>query len=137
MHNTVEFHDSQIFAIACEGNSVRISLNAYVHRWDRVEGRWKGTGWTQCVEILLVDTFPPEPLELPAHLLGGKVIVGDVAYKDLLPLPLSSSGPASVRLELGTGNVIAIKGRDLAMLPTSEAHYVEDLPDDFRPSSLG
>ena len=77
----------------------------------------------QPVQILLVDTANQVQLELPIDLDGGEVLAGQVAHKNLVPLPFISSGPATLRLELVTGRVLDLNGRDL--------------PDDFRPSDAG
>jgi hypothetical protein len=53
MSTWIEFHDSTISAIASDGTSIRINLDAYVHRWERVEAVWKGTGWMQPVQIIV------------------------------------------------------------------------------------
>jgi hypothetical protein len=137
LRRSVEFHDSTISAIAREGTATRISLDAYVHRWDRVDGTWKGTGWTQPVQILLVEAANKRLPEPPVDLAGAEVRIGQLAHKDLLPLPFCSSGPATLRLELVTGEVLDLNGRNLIIEPIGEGRYVEDLPDDFRPSDLG
>jgi hypothetical protein len=61
---TIEFHDSVIVAIAQEGTSLRLSLDAYVHQWELVAGIWKGTGWSQPVQIIMGGATweRPEPV---------------------------------------------------------------------------
>jgi hypothetical protein len=137
LRNFLEFHDSIISAIALEGTLVRIRLDAYVHRWDRVDGRWKGTGWKQPVQIRLVGPANPDKLDLPVGLAGGEVLVGQVTYQEPVPLPFTSSGPATLRLELVIGKVLDVSGHDLVIESIGEARYVEDLPDDFSPSDAG
>jgi hypothetical protein len=53
----------------------------------------------------------------------------------MVPLPFDSSGPATLRLELATGKVLDFYGSRLSIESTGAGRYVEDLPDDFRPSS--
>jgi len=137
MRSSVEFHDSRISAIAFEGRSIRISLDAYMHRWDRIDGMWHGTGWTQPVQILLEDASNAGLPALPVDLSGGEVRAGHLTYQGLAPLPYNSGGPATLRLELVTGEALDFSGSNLAIEPTGEDRYVEDLPDDFRPPDAG
>jgi len=137
MRSSVEFHDSTISAIALEGTSIRVCLDAYVHRWDRIDGMWHGTGWTQPVQILLEDASNAGLPALPVDLDGGEVRAGHLTYQGLVPLPYKSGEPATLRLELVTGQVLNFRGSNLAIEPTGECRYVEDLPDDFRPPDAG
>ena len=135
MRSSVELHDSTISAITVEGPSVRISVDAYVHRWERVDSRWKGTGWIQPVQMLLANAPNAERAECPVDLAGGKVQAGLVTYNNLVPLPFDSSGSATLRLELATGRVLEFDAGRLVLEPTGEGRYVEDLPNDLRPSN--
>jgi hypothetical protein len=137
MSNSVEFHDSTLSAISQEGTSVRVSLDAYVHRWNLVEGVWKGTGWMQPVQIIVGSGASAMMAEVPVDLDGGEVRTVDRTHDNLVPLPFTSSGPVSLRLELVTGEVLKIDGRNITIDPAGNARYVEDLPDDFRPSDAG
>jgi hypothetical protein len=137
MRSAVEFHDSTVSAVRIEGTFVRISIDAYVHRWDRVDGRWKGTGWMQPIQIVLANASNEGQPECPVDLAGGEVRAGQIRHKNLVPLPFDSSGPATLRLELATGKVLDFNGRSLVIEPTGEGRYVEDLRDDFRPSDAG
>jgi hypothetical protein len=60
---------------------MRISLDAYVRHWDRVQGTWKGTGWIQPVQIVLVDAASDRQPELPVDLDGGEIRAGQVTHK--------------------------------------------------------
>jgi hypothetical protein len=117
LRSSVEFHDSTVSAITREGTSIRISVDAYVHRWDRVDGTWKGTGWIQPILIALVNASNETPLECPATLAGGEILAGQVTYENLVPLPFDSSGPATLQLELLTGKMLAFTGGNLVIEP--------------------
>jgi hypothetical protein len=135
VRNCLEFHDSTLSAISADGTSVRISINAYVHSWSRVGGTWKGTGWLQPVQIILKDaTNVTSPSDLPVGLGSGSVRASETTHDNVVPLPFTRPGPATLRLDLVTREVLEIKGRDIVIESTGDAIYVEDLPDDFRPA---
>ena len=77
---SLEFHDSTLLNIYRTGLSVRVLFDAYVHRWDVVHGRWKGTGWMQPVEITLDEGVVPELPAFPIDLGGGVVQLDDVLH---------------------------------------------------------
>ena len=135
MINSIEFHDSTISTIAHDDEAARLTLDAYVHRWERVNDSWKGTGWGQRVEILVLGAAKVTSPELPAELRGGTVRSGQVTHENLVPLPFTSSGPATIRFELVSGQVLEVAGRQVVIVPTGDGHYIEDLPGEFRPSA--
>jgi len=135
MGNSIEFHDSTLSSAIHEGESVRIALDAYVHRWARVDGSWKGTGWVQPVQISVVGAAKVTVPSLPVVLHGGSVAVSRVMHENLVPLPFASAGPVSLRLDLVTGGSLEVTGRHVAIDPIGDGRYIEDLPDDFRPGA--
>ncbi|HYV17947.1 MAG TPA: hypothetical protein VFC25_02825 [Verrucomicrobiae bacterium] len=135
MSDHVEFHDSDLLAVEQVGRQVRISLDAYVHRWEQVDGCWKGTGWLQRVTAVLDDSQASGIPEVPVELSDGVLRTGSATYDGLVPLPFSSSEPASLELTLQTGAQFRVAGVSIAITSTSEARYLEDLPDTFAPSA--
>jgi hypothetical protein len=143
---TIEFHDSVIVAIAQEGTSLRLSLDAYVHQWERVAETWKGTGWSQPVQIIMGGATWERLPKLPADLDGGEILADRVAYDNMVPLPLALPEPVMLRLELKrwararwpwsrrTVETLEVTGQGIAIESTGPGHYVENLPDDFKPT---
>jgi hypothetical protein len=137
MRSSIEFHDSTISAITQEPTSIRISLDAYVHRWDLVDAEWRGTGWVQPVHIIITSSADSMICQVPVDIRDGEVRTVQSNYENLVPLPFAATGPVWLRLELVSGDVLAIAGRDITIDPAGEASYVENLPDEFRPSDAG
>ena len=135
MGNSIEFHDSTLSTVTHEGESVLIGLDAYVHRWARVDGAWKGTGWVQPVQINVVGAATVTVPNLPVALHGGRVAVGRVMHENFVPLPFASAGPVSLRLDLVTGVSLEVSGRQVAIDTMGNGRHIEDLPDDFRPGA--
>jgi hypothetical protein len=134
VRTSLEFHDSTLSGIAREGTSVRLILDAYVHLWDVVRGRWKGTGWVQPVQITVDDGVMSMRSQIPIELAGGVLRIGHVVHDNLVPLPCVSSESASLRLELVSGGVLEITGSGFAVQSTGVGEFVEDLPDEWTPS---
>jgi hypothetical protein len=133
MPSYLEFHDSTVLGIERDGDTVGINLDAYVHRWEQVDGQWRGTGWSQLVRIRFHEASLTAPPDLPAELAGGELRTADTTYDDLVPLPFSSAVSASLRLDFMWGGVVNVSGSDVALDPLAEGHYIEDLPNEFKP----
>lgn len=130
----LEFHDSKIVSVAQVDGAIQIALDAYLHRWDKSTGVWKGEGWRQPVLITMTGTLSPAHASLAAvDLETGEIQAGEIAHTHLIPLPLSAAGPASVRLESTEGEVLEFSGRDLKIETIGEGRFVERLPDEFKP----
>src|SRR6266705_2357790 len=127
MGNSIEFHDSTLSSVTQEGESVRIALDAYVHRWARVDGTWKGTGWVQPVQINVVGAAKVTVPKLPVALHGGSVAVGRAMHENVVPLPFASAGPVSLRLDLVTGVSLEVSGQHVSIEPIGNGRYIEDL----------
>ena len=134
MRNELEFHDSMIVSIAQVGKVIHITLNGYLHRWDKSSGVWKGEGWRQPVLITMTGDLPTAQAGIPAATLEtGDIELGEITYTHLVPLPLSSAGPAALRLETAEGEVLEFSGSDLKAETTGAGTFVEKLPDEFKP----
>ena len=137
MSEFIEFHDSTLISVAFVGTSVRLDLRAYVHRWEKLDGVLKGTGWIRAARIILSEGFSDDTPELPVDLGGGAVRAGQILHENLVPLPFSSHEATSLRLQPVTGGTLEFRGRSIAIESIGGAEYVENLPDDFAPSTPG
>jgi hypothetical protein len=133
MRIELEFHDSEILSIAQVGTAIQINLDAYVHRWDKSSGAWKGEGWSQPVVITLAGELKPFPTLESKDLETGEIQAGETVHTHLVPLPFSAGGPVSLRLETMAGEVLEFSGQNLKVEATGEGRFVEKLPDAFKP----
>lgn len=132
MRIELEFHDSKITSLSQAGGAIEIVLDAYVHRWDKSSGAWKGEGWRQPVLLSMTGELKLPP-KLESDVLETGEISGAVAHTHLVPLPLNASGPATLRLETMEGEVLEFSGSDISAATTGEGRFVEKLPDAFKP----
>ena len=132
MPDWLEFHDSTISSIAVDGSCVRISLNAYVHRWTAAGDTWKGTGWIQPVQVSLTDATGHISTEPPVDLNGGEIRSGQSQHINLVPLPFRSSEGGSLRLDLVNGKSLTFGYGSIVLEAAGAGHYVEDLPNSDR-----
>ena len=130
----IEFHDSTLVAVTQEGTSLCLSVDAYVHHWELVAGMWKGTGWAQPVKIIMGGATCARLPTLPADLDGGEIRANQVTYDNMVRLPLTLSEPITLRLELKTGEMLEVIGQAIEIESTGPGHYVENLPDEFKPT---
>lgn len=130
----LEFHDSRLVSVAQVDGSIHLALDAYVHRWDKSTGVWKGEGWGQPVLVTMTGELAPAQAALAAvELDTGEIQAGELAYTHLVPLPLDSKGPATLRLESKEGEVLEFSGRDLKIETIGDGAFIEKLPDAFKP----
>src|ERR1700758_1450321 len=100
MRRELEFHDSKSGSAPQAGDAIHIALDGYVHHWDKSSGAWKGEGWRRPVLISLKGAFAPaQGAVAGAALETGELQAGELAHTHLVPLPLSTTGPATLRLE--------------------------------------
>ena len=134
MPSSLEFHDSTLLDIERHGMSIRLRLDAYVHQWDMVDGRWTGSGWVQPVEIAIDESTMKQRPQLPVDLDGGVLEVGETYHTNLVPLPLIVSAHAMLRLELRAGEALEISGNRWSIQVTGPGERREDLPDEWAPA---
>ncbi len=128
----LELHDSTVSAIKRESSGVIVELSAYVHRWDTAGDGWKGTGWMQPV-LMRFGSADASAIEPPILISDGWLQVSDVRHDNLVRLPLESTAPTRLWLQLMDGNEFSITGEGVQLITAGEATYVEDLPADLRP----
>jgi len=126
----LEFHDSTVTGFATDGADVRISLDGYLLQWELIENEWKGTGWIRPVQIFIAQASSDSAPTLPIHISTGEIVPNDPG---LFPLPFFVSGAVRLRLQLVSGEILNIGGRDLLITVRGDGRFVEDLPDEFRP----
>lgn len=136
MPEWIEFHDSILKAADSTSGDIEILLNAYVHRWNEVNCEWRGTGWMQPVRILIRGALSvAAPPITPVDLRTGRLTVGTVTHDNLCPLPLASSLPVSLWLQLMTDEIIELVGAAIEIETVGVARYIEDLSADLRPQT--
>lgn len=135
MTDWLEFHDSTLTWFAPHDTRIELLLDAYIHRWEKLDDEWRGTGWTQPVSIVVDDSVGGSFAlpTLPVEISDGWLQLGTTAANGIVRLPLRTSGVVKMRLELSTGDIVELAGREVRIEVTAPARYVEDLPLDLRP----
>jgi hypothetical protein len=130
----LEFHDSTLTGFDARDTRVELLLDAYIHRWERLDDQWRGTGWMQGVRIVVSNAVGPSAVPvLPVEISDGWLRLGAVAHNDLVRLPLQASGAIRIWLQLNTADVVEFTGSAVRIEATADARYVEELPADLRP----
>jgi hypothetical protein len=130
----LEFHDSILAGFEARETRVELLLDAYIHRWERLDDQWRGTGCMQRVCIVVSDAVGSSAAPvLPVEISDGWLQVGAMAPNGLVRLPLQASGAIRMRLQLNTADVVEFTGSAVRIEATADARYVEDLPADLRP----
>ncbi len=125
-------------AVSYTSSDVEVVLDAYVHRWEAMGDSWKGAGWIQPVRILMRDVVDGsiKPV-LPIDISDGRLRVGLITHDNLVRLPFNASDAVSLSLQLTNADVLEFYGRGVNIDVVGEGRFVEDLPDDLRPTDVG
>lgn len=130
----IEFHDSELISAARSDLEVSILLDAYVHRWEDGEPS-RGTGWMQQVRLVVGSAVGSLPTFAgPAIIADGQIRIGPALHDNLVPMPIQSDEPVSLKLQLVTGEILEVSGQAVRSESIGEARYLEDLPTDFSPA---
>jgi hypothetical protein len=130
----IEFHDSTLTSINASAATREIVLDAYVHRWELINGQWRGTGWEQPVRIVMQNAVgPSNTCALPAAISAGELRANEATPGNLVSLPFKSSAEFDLSLQLLGGGVVEISGRGLQIEAVGDGNFIEDLPAEWKP----
>jgi hypothetical protein len=133
MRSWIEFHDSQFISAARADLEVSILLDAYIHRWEEGDLR-RGTGWMQQIRLIVGRAVASIPtLAAPAPIADGQIRIGPMSLSSLVPMPIESEDPVSLKIQLVTGEILEIAGEGVRSETIGQARYVEELPTDLWP----
>ena len=137
MPGWLELHDSRLVAVEQAGATMRLLLDGFIHRWKLVNGDWKGTGWTQPVQITMEGVARQlVTLRMPVEIAAGGLQCGNGTHNNVLPLPFETSEAVLLWLEVvADEGGIWIDGRGLRIETAGEPSFVENLPADLRPNA--
>ncbi len=106
---------------------VSILLDAYVHRWEDGDRR-RGTGWMQQARLIVGRAAGSLPtFAAPAPIADGQIRIGPVSHGNLVPMPIQSDEPVSLKIQLVTGEILELSGVAVRSQRIGAARYVEDL----------
>ena len=130
MNSVVELHDSEVSAVAREGESVVVRFaSVYVHRSGGEPGRDAGTGWVQPAELIIgggsVEGAYPG---FPCPVADGTFECDGTVLDNALPLPCERTGRVRLELTFTTESALTITGESAVLNLLGEARYVEDFP---------
>lgn len=129
MNSSIEIQDSAVGEIRTSAEGVTIRLApAYVHKSNGRPGVDAGSGWTQEAQLFISDaTLVGRVPILPCLLAGGTLVVGGGSHENMIPLPLDTEDPTTIKLWFGyldLGIEVQKKGSRMQLL--GEATRVED-----------
>jgi hypothetical protein len=133
----LEFHDSILTAFDARAKHVELLLDAYIHRWERLNDGWRGTGWMQSVRIVMSNaiTVPAVP-PLPVDISDGGLQLDTGAPDTVVRLPLQASGEIRIWLQLSTADAVEVTGSTVRIEATAAPRCIEELPADLQPHDL-
>lgn len=127
MNSALEFHDSDVEAIAGSGDSLRVVLSgAYVHRSAGRPGIDAGAGYIQpAVLVFSGASWSASTRGCSGKLSDGELVVNGQSMP-LVPLPFSTSGQVSVSLTFSSGATFSASAVSVTCTSTGESQFVEN-----------
>ena len=100
MNSALELHDSNISEIRQQGNDVLVLFShAYIHKSTGRPGWDAGSGWSQAIELVVINSMlPPTLPDNLSDLRGGHLKVNDELFAGLIPMPFNAIGKTELRL---------------------------------------
>ena len=123
----IEIHDSTLERIERGGVDVIAIVDAYVHRSAGQPGVDRGTGWKQPVRLrFLAGTANGSVNDVPMELLGGRLVLSEGTFSNMIPMPLNHVGPSRIELESWNDVGIVIDGNGVEGAFVGPPVYVEE-----------
>ena len=136
IHTSIELHDSKLLDVAVTGETLVLTLAAYVHRWENTVSAWVGTGWVQRAELRIMALASPVSIESSTLDIDGGCLVLDLTqYDGIFPAPLDSPGTVHLTIDLKCAGPLQYIGRGFSAVLIGLPRYVEPLPQEWAPEA--
>ena len=122
----LELHDTRVLGLRWRETTLVLELDAYVHESAGVPGIDSGTGWSQRVEVAVLNATLEQECPLPLWITDGLLRLG-TSELGLVPLPLVSGERVSAEFR-GAEGVLRFSGEGLEVSSRGDAVFVEDVP---------
>src|SRR5688500_6803177 len=101
VNRCIEIHDSRLNAITLGADGVHIQFeHAYIHQSEGRPGEDAGTGWSQKLEIVVMDgVIEVDVPSKPCELSDGTLVLEDQSFENVVPLPCEFSGRVKLSFE--------------------------------------
>lgn len=134
IYTSIELHDSDLLSITVADTTLVLSVRAYVHRWQKVDSKWLGTGWSQAAELRILSAALPVSLDsAPDDIYGGELVAGPTRYDNVFPVPLVFSGEVRLTLEVLRAEHLEYSGNGFSAALVGVPRFVEALPQEWQP----
>lgn len=126
--SSIELPGSKVTSVTIDGDQIRVRFEpAYIIK--NMTGSQERTKWWQNGELIFSGAeLEGELPELPADCSGGDVGENIYTYRDMIPLPLSSSGHAHCNIKIaGSDLTIRIQGSAVETQMEGVPRYIEHI----------
>ena len=132
-NRVIEIHDSTLVEISQSNDETVLYFSSvYIHESEGVPGQDAGTGWSQRAILRLTDSRIVGAFsEFPVRLSNGRILLGERATANGIPVPLRYEGTCELRLEAfrQAHEIVTIEGKGIELELVGEGKYLEE----FRP----
>ena len=129
MKAALELLDSRLDQIdLVDGGAIIHFSHAYIHKSAGTPGQDPGTGWSQEAQLVLTSVSGSRVLPaLPNTISDGYLEVGGIRH-ELIPLPFSRRGKATLSLVFVDGSQLEISGERPVVELSGTAKFLENVP---------
>ena len=129
MKAALELLDSRLDQIdLVDGGAIIHFSHAYIHKSAGTPGQDPGAGWSQEAQLVLASVSGSRVLPaLPNTISDGYLEVGGIRH-ELIPLPFSRRGKATLSLVFVDGSQLEISGERPVVELSGTAKFLENVP---------
>ena len=129
MKAALELLDSRLDQIGlADGGAIIHFSHAYIHKSAGTPGQDPGAGWSQEAQLVLASVSGSRVLPaLPNTISDGYLEVGGIRH-ELIPLPFSRRGKATLSLVFVDGSQLEISGERPVVELSGTAKFLENVP---------
>jgi hypothetical protein len=128
LNYSIEIHDSVLTCVDTQGDRIRLSLEAYIHKSKGVPGVDPGSVWTQNVVLTIENASVERPPEkLPWDLTDGTLQIDHKLMRNMIPIPLDCHSDVICTLQdQQSAEKIIVRGTRISLELLGEAKYIEE-----------
>jgi hypothetical protein len=126
----LQFHDSTVASIACEGSTASLIFSAaFLWAWDGTEGVDETTGWADEGRLEFAEVSSLDEVDLgEGWLMDGQVLVDSEEHLGRLEIPFDKTGQVSACFTFNNGSVARIEAGAVRLSLSGNPKYLGTEP---------
>ena len=130
MIRVLQFHDSTVASITCEGNTASLNFSAaFLWAWEGTEDVDETTAWAQEGQLEFAEVRGLDEVDLgEGWLMDGQVLVDSEEHLGRLEIPFNKTGRVSACFTFNNGSIVRIESGAVRLLLSGHPKYLGTEP---------